>query len=165
MRHATTRVIVGTVVVTATALVLPVTADASNGSDRPLKARGSASGIFNTETESFDIDGTSIGTHVGKSTAHIIGNTSESTGTSTITAANGDMLIFEVDGPSTELDSSACPADLPVASQQPSAIHGGTGRFAAATGHVISTICAGFGDTEPNVMLTVAFTTVGTISY
>jgi hypothetical protein len=64
-----------------------------------------------------------------------------------------------------ELDTSACPADLPVASQQSSAIHGGTGRFAAATGHVISTICAGFGDTEPNVALTVTFTTVGTISY
>ena len=159
------RLTVGVVVVIMTAALWPVAVGASGGSGRPFKASGSASGIFNTDTESFVIDGTLTGTHIGKSTAHIVGDTAAGTGTTTVTAANGDTLIFVADSRTTDIDNSACPPGLPGATQQPSTIHGGTGRFAGATGHIVATTCAGFGDTEPDVLLTVAFTAVGTINY
>jgi hypothetical protein len=143
-----------------------VAAAAPGGSSRPFSSSAQLSGTFNTDTGSFVLDGTLIGTHLGKSTVHAVGNVATGTGTSTITAANGDELILVADGPATDVDNSVCPPDLQDgASQQPSRFIGGTGRFAGATGQTIATTCIRLDGAPPNLHLTVATTRVGTISY
>jgi hypothetical protein len=160
--------VIGAFVVAATVALGPVASAQPGGTNRPWHGSGSGTGTFNTDTEDFVLDGTTIATHLGKSTIHTVGSTlNGGTSVGTITAANGDQLFITQDGPATDLPSSVCPPDLPFASQQSQTFIGGTGRFAGATGNLVVTVCARF-DVDgggPNVILTVTTTSVGTITY
>ena len=123
---------------------------ASNGTDRPWKASGSAEGIVTpgapvtTHTE-----GTSTNTHLGRSTFVVDGvclneDCSSDTFTFTIVAANGDTLRASGAGDTATFT-------------------GGTGRFAGASGTVTTTTPT-FAFTDP-LHFHFTFTQTGTISY
>ena len=127
---------------------------AANGTDRPLKASGSATGIITVDTVvTFTIDGTSTSTQLGRTTIHIDGvcndpNCFTSTYTYTAVAANGDTLTA----------SGANDGTNDVAS-----FTGGTGRFAGASGTITTTTNFIFDPSGLGFHLTFAQT--GTISY
>jgi len=157
--------VIGVVVLVATVAPGPVASANPGGASRPWKSSSSAAGTFNTDTADYVFDGTIIGTHIGKGTVHVVGNTANGTSAGTITAANGDMLFTAPDGPAIDLPSSVCPPDLPFASQTPGKFVGGTGRFAGATGRFTTLTCAGLGDGAPNASLKATLTGLGDISY
>jgi hypothetical protein len=127
---------------------------ATNGTDRPLKASGSANGVITVGIPvTFTIDGTSTSTHLGRTAFHIDGvcndpNCFTSTYTYTAVAANGDTLTA----------SGVNDGTNDVAS-----FTGGTGRFAGASGTLTTTTSFVFDPSGLGFHLT--FTQSGTISY
>jgi hypothetical protein len=134
---------------------------AADGTSRPIKSRGSGSGLTTLVggvPATYVIDGTLHGSHVGRSTFHVDGictnpTCTTSTFTTTIVAANGDTLTSS----STSTGTATTFTNLDTNT-------GGTGRFAEARGHTITT---GTSVTDPSnpLAFTITFRSRGTIRY
>ena len=138
--------------------------------DRPFALNGTGVGIFTTDEAgipiSADVSSTSTATHLGLCTTvgkvnYVPANDPEhpgrllSSGTGTITAANGDMVQIEFSG---VLDPPA-PGSTTAIDRPVFRFVGGTGRFAAASGSANAVVVVN--------LLTGAFelTMVGNIDY
>ena len=150
----------------AAVMALPAFA-ATGGTERPYKLSGNQTGYYDTNTGYFDLVGPVIGSHLGKGSDRTFNLVS---GAADIyTAANGDKL-YGTDGAELPTDL-VCP-DVPGFYNFGPFRHyvnyaGGTGRFANATGTVVSDNCLYFGaEISPGVYtFYVTFSERGTLSY
>ena len=151
----------------AALVALPAFA-ATGGKERPFKTSGNQTGYFDTNTGYFDLVGPVIGSHIGKGSDRSFNLVS---GAGDIyTAANGDKL-YGTDGAQLPNTGLVCP-DVPGFFNFGEFRHyvnfaGGTGRFANATGTVVSDNCLYFGaEIGPGVFtFYVTFSETGTLSY
>jgi hypothetical protein len=141
-------------VASVAAFSAPTALASTGGTSRPFTASGSGTGTTVLgEPATFTVDGTSNGTHLGRSRFHTEGvcldpTCATSTVKITIVAANGDILT--VAGSATE-----------------GTFTGGTGRFAGASGKVTTAFVGTRDPADPSnpLRFRITFTQVGTISY
>jgi hypothetical protein len=128
--------------VLALAALVPASAAAKpGGTDRPLHGHSTSTTTVDLATGTGVSDGSGPLSHLGLATFHndfsgftITGTTFTWTQTATIVAANGDEIFATAVGTGTLLPDGTSEATLV------STITGGTGRFADASGTIVSSI-------------------------
>jgi hypothetical protein len=147
------------------ALGMGVASAAAHGTNRPFTGSGTLTGPSSPNGD-YHVTGSSIQSHLGRSSVDVVGNYLTGQSVATVTAANGDtytsMLVS-----ANPFPSNICPVIPTDLFNAPydvgQSIIGGTGRFAGASGSLRTTGC--FGVDATTLALTITFTNVGTISY
>jgi hypothetical protein len=132
---------------------------AGGATDRPFRLTSTSTGFTDLTTGDFFNDGTVTGTHFGTGSIHTEGNLIEVDYVTTITAANGDLLISRFADFANPGDL-VCPTDFDAFAVTQS-FTGGTGRFTGATGTFFVSGCMHLEGTASSGFVT----GVGTISY
>jgi hypothetical protein len=162
--HATAAVVLPGVLL----VLVPGSASAAQGgTDRPLRSDGEVTTVLDLCASPFSgtIEGSFRGSHIGNATSAldfvIAPGTGVQTGSGTLTAANGDVLVVTFSGIITDTSPTHN------TSTSVFTITGGTGRFEDATGtFTVDAVGANVSTIGCTAILRHTTTTIdGTISY
>jgi hypothetical protein len=158
--------VLSSLVLGVAALSPAATLGAANGTDRPLRGAVSATTTVNVATGAVTENASGELSHLGAVTIHVDGRSSRTgnsiagSGTSTLTAANGDQLFATFTSTGTFTSRTTIELTFVVT------IIGGTGRFADASGmFTISASSVVVSIVGPNVTTQDSGTFEGQISY